>query len=242
MLFRSGKRKRSRKKYKRRKRGYRLSRRMGVAAGMPSQTRYVNLRWVYRSAIQSTGPTLASTYIAANSARNPSTIPSVLPMPPGSQPLHFDNLAALYERVMVVGSKATWFLTPLMPDGNTSAPNTQMMVGAYVSKQVLPAFDEVTDYISHKRGQYKAMTIQRNQTTVTSKYSCKKFFNITNPKDNNADFAEDTLRNGKPFRGAYHILYCQNIGVFDSRVTSLPFICTLDMTCVFSTPRDTQDS
>jgi len=234
-------RKRRRKKsYKTRKRRFR--RKMGIPNGMPSQTRLVNLRFAYRGRINDVGPYLRHYSVRANSARNPTGY-SGEPIG-GVQPLLFDNLAKLYKKVMVVGSKIQFYVTPAAAGSGASAVGqaSQILAGVYLSKQPDAGFDSITDYITAKRGSYKSISFQRNQTKLTSTFSMKKFYNITDVKDNQHDFSENTQQDdGQPNRLAYFQIYAQNINTGDTRQTDLPFMYTLDMTCIFSVPRDIQD-
>ena len=242
---RSYKRKRSRKrsfKSMRRRKKRRFSRKMGIPNGMPSQTRLVNLRFTLRSTLRFVGQTMKQISIRANDAFNP-TGATLTPIPAGLQPLLYDTLAKLYQKVMVVGSKATFYVSP---EHRTAAPttgqNSQVMAGVYLSKQETTPFTQIEDFINAKRGQYKALTYQRNQTSLVGKFSCKKFFNITNSKDNQDQFSQDTLdAKSEPERLAHYILYAANLDPLDTREQDLPYIVTIDMTCLFSTPRDIQD-
>ncbi len=233
-------RKRRRKKsYKTRKRRFR--RKMGVPFGLPSQTRLVSLRFCYRGSILDVGPQMRHISVRANSARNPTAYFGTEPLN-GMQPLLFDQMAKLYKKVMVVGSKIQFYVTPAHQSGGNIGQASQIIAGVYLSKQPDQSFESVEDYISAKRGSYKTLSFQRNQTRLTSTYSMKKFFNVTDVKDNQTDFAENTQQDdGQPNRLAHFVLYAQNINLLDSRVTDLPFMYTLDLTCVFSTPRDIQD-
>lgn len=235
---------RSRKRPYKRMRRIRFRRKQGVPNGLPASTRCVNLRFVFRSTLPFVDGNLRQVPIIANSARNP-TGSTLTPLPGGLQPLLFDTLARAYQKVMVVGSKVKFYVTPQTRGTGATAVGqaSQIMAGVYLSKQSQTPFTTVDQFIAAKRGQYKAISFQRNQTTLTAKYSMRKFFNVTDVKDNQTDFSEGTADTAQsPNRMAYFILYAQNMDFEDDRQTDLPFVVTLDMTCVFSTPRDVTDA
>jgi len=142
---------------------------------------------------------------------------------------------------MVVGSKALFYVTPTH-DGNSNGQSSQILCGTYLSKQALPFFSTFTAFVNARRGSMKAISYQRNQTVVKSTYSMKKFYNITDVKDNQDDFAVDSKdQDAIPARQPYFILWTQNQDPEDTRESTLGFTVVMDMTIVFSVPRDRED-
>lgn len=243
---RSYKRKRSRKRSfkstrRRKRRKFRV--RQGIGNGLPSGMRLARLRCSYQGSVN-TGPLVQYTHIYANHPSNPFDY-DIQPggtIPRGYQPLYYDTYANLFKKAMVVGSKATWYVTPTHSQNNNTGQSSQILCGTYLSKQQLPFFSNYTAFVNARRGSMKAVSYQRNSTVVKSHYSMKKFWNIKDVKDNQDDFAVNSLDNlANPARTAFFIIWAQNQDPNDTREGTLGFTVVMDMTICFSVPRDRED-
>lgn len=164
-------RKHYKKKYQRKKRKPRRKRNNGflsVPNGMPKTGR-AKLRYVeFRSIIAATGSLITVEY-RANGLFDPRADTG------GHQPMGFDEWAALFNHYVVVGSKCTFVFSP--------TTDTNMTCGVYLSSAP-SSYTSWIEFNEAKRGSQRMITDAEKTTTVSVNYSAKKFFNITDIKDN----------------------------------------------------------
>lgn len=224
---RTGKKKNGKRSYIRRRRRLPLVAGVGFASGLP-QSRRVSLRYCSNAVITSTSGTLGSHYFRATSLFDPDQTGT------GHQPMGFDQMAALYNHYLVLGSKIT---IRAMPDQNGDINSA--VFGVYVSDDTSTPYTDYTGFIEAKRGVYKCIANQRNQISLKYGFSTKKFFNISDVKDNRSTLGASIGSN--PSEEAYFILYYQNLES-PGETSEHNFLITIDFIAEFSEPKDLTQS
>lgn len=224
---RTGKKKNGKRSIIRRRRRLPLVAGVGFASGMP-QSRRVSLRYCTNIVLTSTMGTLSKHYFRATSLFDPDQTGT------GHQPMGYDQMGALYNHYVVLGSKIT---VRAMPDQNGDV-NTAVF-GVYTSDDTSTPYSDYTGFIEAKRGAYKCLTNQRNQQTIKYKFSTKKFFNIKDVADNRANIGASIGSN--PTEEAYFILYYQNLET-PGETSEHNFLVTIDFIAEYSEPKDLTQS
>lgn len=194
---------------------------------MSNIPRVQKLRYCQPILLQSVGGAQAKYQFRANSLFDPDYT-SV-----GHQPLRFDQLSTFYGNYIVVGSKIT-----VLQIGGSPAAVTYGILALYLSdSNSIPNVNE--QLIENGKCKWTLTTDSSNmKVKLTEKFSAKKFFNITNIKDNEsrigaaidanpADIAMFNLVLG-PLDGASGI--------------SLRFLVTIDYLAIFQQPLDVPQS
>lgn len=88
----------------------------------------------------------------------------------GHQPLYFDQVAALYDHYVVIGSRATFRVAKV--DGTTSAPTT---VGVYINDDS-SAITPLTTVMEQSQGTHRILTTANPNVRFTKKWSAKKAY------------------------------------------------------------------
>ena len=96
----------------------------------------------------------------------------------GHQPMGFDQWAVLYNHFVVLGSKVTCRFV-LDADENDPA-----YVGVYISDDTTTPYTDASECIESKKGQTKILARPDKAGHVTATYSAKRFYNVTDVKDN----------------------------------------------------------
>lgn len=215
---------RGKRSYKRR--GYSGFRTSTMLSGLPG-SRSARLRYNDVVGITSTSGILAGYVFRANSAFDPNQTAA------GHQPMGFDTWAGLYNHYTVVGSKIT---AVVMQQQTNSAP---CMCGLYLSDGTTAAFTTPSEYKEAKRGTSKVFGGYQasGKAFVSSQFSAKKFFNITDIKDNWRTLGAPVTAN--PTEDAYyHFWYATLDGTTESILVSF----TIDYLVMFHEPVDMTQS
>lgn len=195
----------------------------------PKQKR-VNMRFCSTVTIDSTGSTVSVAQFKANSINDPDV--AFL----GKRPMGYDQWAVWYNHYIVVGAKITFKLFP-----STNTTNVPNAVGVYISDDttIPTAYDSL---IMQGRGQYKIVPTAQTSGgvyTFTQRYSCKKFFNIKDVKDNfrllGAPFGSD------PTEGAVFNIWCQPVDKL-TNTGGFTGMAVIDYIVDLSEPKDIPDS
>lgn len=190
--------KRYRKKRVKRKRK-KSSRRMvsmGTPSGLPTQ-RTLKLKYVEQVGLTSTLGGLATYVFSANSIFDPNTTGI------GHQPMAHDTLSTMYNHYCVIGAKITCRWIPF-----GSGTGDLAACGVMLSDNLSTPYTDYTGMIEARKGSHRLMVNPRTTLVTRSFFSAKKFFNLTDVKDNQN-------RIGGPFGAdpadpAHFILWYQN--------------------------------
>lgn len=146
---------------------------MGFVSGMP-KTRRAYLRYSDSTIeLESVLGGISTHKFRANSVYDPDFTSA------GHQPMGYDNWALLYNHYVVVGCK----ISIKSVGGQTIAPTAGAM-GIYISDDTALPYTTLDGFVEAKRGVYRTMTYQRNTVNMSTTFSAKKFFNVSDLKDN----------------------------------------------------------
>lgn len=176
------------KKYVPKKKPYKVS----VPSGMPRLGR-AKLTYVENGLLSATSGSLASQIWRAGSCFDPRHATG------GHQPMGWDQWTALFNHYCVVGSKIEATFSP-----TTDVP---MVCGVYLSADASAPYTTWTNYIEAKKGTYRVITDSDKTVKTSGKYSAKKFFNLSDVKDNISRIGARIDSN--PVDDAYFLTWCQ---------------------------------
>lgn len=224
MPFRSYRRKTYKKRAPKRKiyrRKKRYTRRMGVPSGMPLQ-RMAKLRYVEQNTQTSTTGGLQTWVWSANGLYDPNISST------GHQPMGFDQWANLFNHYVVLGSKIT--IRVSQRDGSSNP----FYYGVILTDDSSAPYSTYSSYIEAKKGTFRySAQGQQKPVTVMSKYSAKKFYNITDVKDNLDRIGAPVTAN--PDDQGYFTTWIQTTNATTQAVEALVVI---DYIVMFSEPKD----
>lgn len=140
-------------------------------SGVPT-VRFVKMRYVTRIPL-TTGVAVVSAQFRANSIFDPEVALG------GHQPMGHDTMSTLYNHYTVVGSKLTCDWASQISSGDNG-----IMVGCYLSDDGVYPYTDYTGMVEAKKGTYRSIVKQRNSVKTTTGFSAKKFFNLSDVKDN----------------------------------------------------------
>lgn len=215
----SGNRKRPRR-YKRRRYSRRLTS-MGVPSGMPTQ-RTANLRYADVVSLTSTSGILNDYIFRANDIYDPNLTGT------GHQPMGHDQWAALFNHYVVLGSKIS---VKVVNDDSSLQPAS---LGCYLSDGKSLAYTTSTEFIEARKGSHRL--IQPNHTNTISlgaKFSCKKFFNLSDVKDNITRVGAQV--NASPSDQAYYHIWYDTLTASSD---TIQIQVVVDYIVSFSEPKD----
>lgn len=191
---------------------------MGTPSGMPT-TRIAKMRYCTQVALSSTLGSLATHQFSASGIYDPD-ITGV-----GHQPMGFDQWAALFNHYVVIGSKISAYIT----HSSTSFG----MVNLYLSDDASTPYTSTLEFTEAKKGTFTVISNQRTPAKLYSKYSAKKFFNITDVKDNLDRIGAPN--NANPTDTAVYNLVYQTT---DASTHALDAIVVIDYLVLWSEPKD----
>lgn len=225
---RTGKKKTNGKRRNYRRRGTRASRvnLMGYASGMP-MVRRTKHRYVANISITSSTGLLSFNLFRANSLFDPEYTNI------GHQPMGFDQMAALYNHYCVIGSRIT---LKAMPNQATDV-NTAVF-GVYISDDTTIPYTNYSGFMEAKRGTYKTLVNQRNQVSLSTNFSTKKFFNASDVKD--IEYLWGTPGTN-PAEEAYFCIWYQNLEN-PGETSTHNFLVTVDYIAEWKEPKDLAQS
>lgn len=94
----------------------------------------------------------------------------------------FDQWSALYDQYVVIGAKLTAYIT--YQAQNESSGNPPMCVGVYLGDDASIPYADWRGLVESRRGTHRHITAnQAAPVRVVGKFSCKRFFNIKDPRD-----------------------------------------------------------
>lgn len=156
----------------------------------------------------------------------------------GHQPMMHDQLADFWEKYVVIGSKITVRCTA---DQAGALAGTQQYVGIIVDDNNTLINPSPSAIIENAKGTYKLMQqgpyTARNATTLSAKFSARKFFNVRNVKDN--DQIGSSFGNN-PANQAYFLIWTASN--FSSFASTAVCDVTIDYIIACQEPKDLQQS
>lgn len=214
--------------YKKRNTVFRPQRLLKV--GFPKTTA-VKLRYVDGVPLNPPVGTLANYAFSANSCFKPNVGAA------GHQPMNFDMWSELYGKYIVVGSKITVtfnFGTVAQADGVVYG--CILSDDTTYSNNVITVMEQgLTRYKIANANSFKPQAIK-----AICGFSCKKFFNITNPTDNLTTLGAAVTDN--PSNQAYFVIFCGPTPASTIDLTSVMATVSIDYIVIFSEPKEQPQS
>lgn len=125
----------------------------------------------------------------------------------GHRPMGRDTYAALYNHYIV---KSCRIRVRILDEAGDTSVNPPAFVGLHLTDEKSPEYTSATAYIESNKGQVKLINQTGGYPTLWGSYSAKKFFNITDLKDNfdrlGAKFGSE------PAEHAYFQIFIQALG------------------------------
>lgn len=122
----------------------------------------------------------------------------------GHQPYKHDTYAGIYNHYVVLGSMITVEVVTVAGEGY--APGGPFTIMVRLKDDGGATTDPMSAFIERGEGTYAMSSAQSNKFKLRSRYSAKKFFNITNVKDNLDRLGAAFGAN--PTEGAYYEIRC----------------------------------
>lgn len=146
----------------------------------------------------------------------------------GHQPRGYDEIQALFNHWVVIGSKCTvqW----VTAGGGATRPAMYCMIKLGDNNTPITA---INNFMEDRNIKYKLANPGGSQTQVTQYYNAKRFFSVTDPLDN------DLLRgelNTTPQENAYYHIGTANAFAEAEATPSYAFQVIIDYKCVFFEP------
>ncbi|AXH76623.1 MAG: capsid protein [Circoviridae sp.] len=201
-------------------------RHMGVPTGLPTQ-RLARLVYVNNTEATSNLGVISVLKYRANSVFDPDQTGV------GHQPFGFDTWATLYNHYVVLGAKITVKAINSIPDGASPA-----YIGCYLSDDTdISNYPNAYQLMEAGKGSYRLVNPGNNRPIAFgSRFSAKKFFNVTDVKDN-ARLAAAVTAN--PLEGAiFNVWYQTGNGSTATMYLSV----RLEYIVSFGEPRDVNTS
>lgn len=199
----------------------------GRQSGLPL-SRTVTLRYVTRIGIAAVVGNAINFYrFRANSIWQPDYTNNPAYNP--HQPFGRDLYSNLYRKYIVKSSKIR---VEISPGGGMGG-----MVGVHLESDAITApYVNATSYIEAKKGTWITLNPRAGAApfpNIGCAFSAKKFFNITDIKDNFAEYG--ALQAANPNEEAFFNIYQQN---FDSTASTTNYLVTIDYTVIYGDPID----
>jgi len=196
-----------------------------IRVGFP-RTTAVRLRYVTGLILNPTLGNIASHVFRANSCFDPDSTAG------GHQPMNFDMWSTLYNHYIVVGSKISCnFLF------NSAGVTQGCIYGIMLTDDVTYSTDPTT-IMEQGLTRYKVADYAwaNGRHKVSRGFSCKKFFNVTNPLDNTDRLGATVIAN--PNEQANFVVF---VGPTPSSSIDLPGTdvqVVIEFTVIFSEPKE----
>lgn len=224
-------RRNARKKTKRRIKPYRRRRRrrpsiMATPSGVHT-TRIVKMRYASTTNVTSTSGVIGSKVFRANSIFDPDYTGT------GHQPMGHDTWESLYNHYVVLGSKISVRLMP------TSTSNTAPgIAGIYLTDSTSVPYTVPSSFLEAKKGTYTHISPGINRLPVVkSFFSAKKYFNVTDVKDNLRSIGAAFGAN--PTESANFVIWYATL---DASTQAMSLVITVDYILAVSEPKDLTQS
>lgn len=126
----------------------------------------------------------------------------------GHQPFGWDQWTVFFNKYVVTGSKIRCYFTS---DGTANG-----VAGVYLSDGLTHPAD-ISAMIESKRGTFTVINNQRSAAKASSTFSCRKFFNVKDPRDVAPTYGANTGSN--PADQAHFVVWYESSGITTSGVT-----------------------
>jgi len=168
----------------------------------------------------------------ANSPNNPQN------MSTEHSAMRFSEMSSFYNWYTVLGSKCTVSRIGSASNNEASVP---VAWGILISDS-LSAPGEYNTYIERGTTNYRIAndTNSSRQQNLTKKFSTKRFFNVTDIKDN-VDSLGSTVGD-HPERQGWFVVWSQNMKQTTGNPIEVTYLVTIDYIVSFSKPKDLQGS
>lgn len=221
--YAKSKRKRNRRYGRRRARFYKKP----TALGLP-MSKFARLRYTEAIVLDpGVGGLVSKYHFRANSLYDPNSAGT------GHQPMTFDQIATFYNHYVVTGAKMT--LKAYSTDPTTAVPN---ILGIMLNDDnTTPA--EFSEVIEQRKCRYTIVSPAQKVATLTSTFSAKKFFNVSDIKDNYDRLGASVDTN--PTEGAFFTIFALPMNS-STDTAAFNVLVTIDYIAHFSEPKDIQAS
>lgn len=154
----------------------------------------------------------------------------------GHQPLFHDQLAILYNHYMVVSAKIT---VKFSPTGTYAYP---VACGIYMSDDTTVTTTNITQMLEQPGVTYKylPMVVADKTVTVSRTFSAKKFFNVSNLKDNK--YTLGALFGNDPSEQAYFAVFCGSVDYGGTNPPEIMSSLRIEYNVVVSEPKEIAQS
>lgn len=199
-------------------RGYFPLSRMGTPSGVPTQN-IVSMRYCSYKA-HTTGVTPTTSFFRANGPYDPDEAVG------GGQPMGWDNMAALYNHHVVLGSKITVRYN--------CTTNDYICCGLFLDDNATIAYTSYEGLIEAKKGNWTTFAGTANGSRMlTNTFSARKYFNSKYPEDNTQIQA---AVNAAPNNQAHFCVWTQ--AVDRASALTIEMVITVDYIVKFMEPKD----
>lgn len=171
------------------------------------------------------GGTIATYVFRANSLFDPNYTAS------GHQPMTFDQVSAFYNHYVVTGAR----ITVKSYDHQQQSAN---MLGIMLNDD-LTVPTSTAEVIEQRKCRYKIMAPQNKVTSVSQNYSAKRFFNVSDVKDNVTRIGAPVTTD--PTDQAFFTVFALPL-VSGQDTEPINCIVTIDYIAQFSEPKDITSS
>lgn len=196
---------------------------MGYVSGLP-KTRLARMRYSENVSLTSTGGALDKVQFRANGVYDPN-LTGV-----GHQPFGYDTWNTLYNHRVVVGSKI--YVSFVGTGAVVSA------AGVYLSDDTSVPYLTADGFIEAKKGTWAVMAGRETRApTLQSSFSAKRYFNITDIKDNVDRLGASSTNN--PTEQCYYNIWYQTQ---DSSTDTVYAQVIVDYIVMYSEPKDLAQS
>lgn len=199
-----------------------------LRVGFPKTTA-VKLRYVEGVSINPGIGSLATYSFRANSAYDPNASGT------GHQPMNFDTWSTLYNHYLVVGSKITARL-----HSNSTDVAGGLLFGINLSDDLTFSSDAST-LMEQGLSRYRMANVSSNANSgnglvVSKGFSCKEFFNLTNPTDNINRVGSTVLNN--PNEMAFFVIFMGTPPGSVVDLSSYSITVQIEYIVIFSEPKE----
>lgn len=223
-------RKKAPRKYNRRRKTYR--RRPRIPLGIHKRTNQI-ARLRYCDTIDldpGVSGTLSTNVFRANSCHDPNQTGV------GHQPMAWDEYSELYNHYVVLGSKIT-----VQFAAQAASTMSPPVVGIFQSDDTTFSTSYITSLTEQNRCKYRMIPhgYQVRPTTICSKFSTKKFFNVKDVKDNLDRLGAAIGSN--PSEEAYFVVFCGDQAEGED-IAGVYGMVTIEYIVAFSEPKELAQS
>lgn len=197
--------------------------------GFPN-TRTVKLRYVHTGSLTISSGITTQYVFSANSCYDPDQSGG------GHQPYGFDQWSLFYNHYIVVGSKATVSVIP----ASTNTAVSSGIIHLLATDDSTSSLDS-TLLIEQGKSKYRLLGVSSNvkSTTLSQTFSAKKFFNVSDVKDNVTRLGAPI--NNNPAEQAYFILKASSV-TGTAQTIVYQYIMRIDYLVQFSEPKELPQS